>query len=123
MCFSLLKNYKIPIFNAAIAIKTILSVKQFLRNFVIALSKCPFLIIKPITEFVFRFPNVGDFTKTLYFNRQRTFSESQVKGPFGILKLSWQAFVVKVVAVLIESQIKHIFFLKWFTSATPVKFG
>ena len=27
MCFALLKNYKLPIFNAAMAIKTIVSVK------------------------------------------------------------------------------------------------
>ena len=40
MCFALLKNYKIPIFNAAMAIKTIVSVKQFLRNFPITFSKC-----------------------------------------------------------------------------------
>ena len=70
MCFALLKNYKIPIFNAAMAIKTIVSVKQFLRNFPITFSKRSmfiFIIIKPITKFGFRFPNVGYFTTNFTF--------------------------------------------------------
>ena len=70
MCFALLKNYKIPIFNAAMAIKTIVSVKQFLRNFPITFSKRSmfiFIIIKTITKFGFRFPNVGYFTTNFTF--------------------------------------------------------
>ena len=70
MCFALLKNYKIPIFNAAMAIKTKVSVKQFLRNFPITFSKRSmfiFIIIKPITKFGFRFPNVGYFTTNFTF--------------------------------------------------------
>ena len=61
MCFALLKKYKIPIFNAAMDIKTIVSAKYFLRNFSITLSKCSmfaFIIISPITKFGFCFPNV-----------------------------------------------------------------
>ena len=70
MCFALLKNYKIPIFNAAMDIKTIVSVKQFLRNFPITFSKRSmfiFIIIKTITKFGFRFPNVGYFTTNFTF--------------------------------------------------------
>ena len=45
MCFALLKNYKIPIFNAAMT----------------------FIIIKPIAKLDFRFPNLGDFTTNFTF--------------------------------------------------------
>ena len=79
MCFALLKNYKIPILNDAMTIKTIVSVKQFLRNFLITFSKLSmftFIIIKPITKFDFRFPNVGDFTTNCSF--------SQIENSFGI---------------------------------------
>ena len=75
-CSSLLKNYKIPIFNAAMAIKTIVSVKQFLRNFPITFSKrsmFTFIIIKPITKFGFRFPNLGDFTTNFTFEQIENF--------------------------------------------------
>ena len=70
MCFALLINYKIPIFNAAMAIKTIANVNQFLRNFSITFSKRSkfiFIIIKPITKFGFHFLNVGNFTTNITF--------------------------------------------------------
>ena len=69
MCSALLKNYEIPIFNAAMTIKTIVSVKYFQSNLPIIFSKrsmFAFIIIKPITKFSFRFPNVVDSTTNFY---------------------------------------------------------
>ena len=94
MCFALFQNYKIPFINAAMAIETIVSVKQFLRNFPTTLSKCSmftFIIIKLITKFGFRFPNEGDYKRgpqSLHFIRKRTFQESHVKGLLRILIVS-----------------------------------
>ena len=116
MWFALLKNYKIPIFNAAMAIETVVCVKQFMRNFPITLSKSSmfsFRIIKPISKIGFR----------LHFNRQRTFSRLHVKGALLILKVFWQIFIVKVIAVLIGSKTKHVFLPTWFTSSALVNFG
>ena len=53
MCFALLKIYKILIFNTAVAIETIVSVKKFLRSFSIALPKrsmFTFTIIKHVSN-------------------------------------------------------------------------
>ena len=80
MCFAFLKNCKIPIFIAAMVIETIVSVKQFLRNLPIILSKCSmftFIMIKPITKFDFRFSKVGDYTTNFTF--------SQIENFFGII--------------------------------------
>ena len=76
ICFAFLKNYKISIFNAAMTIKTIVSVRQLLRNFLITFSKrsmFTFIIIKPITKFGFRFPNVGDFATNFTFSQIELF--------------------------------------------------
>ena len=61
---------KIPILNVAVAIEAMVSVKKFLRNFPITFSKrsvFTFIVIKPITKFGFRFPNVGNFTTNFTF--------------------------------------------------------
>ena len=70
MSFALLKNYEIPIFNAALAIQTIVTVIEFLRNLQITLTKCSmltFVIIKPVMKFGFCFYSVGTFTTNLTF--------------------------------------------------------
>ena len=66
MCFVLLTNYTIPIFNATVLIKAIVIGKQFWSNFSITLYKrsvyfydINFISIKPITNLVFAVPTYG----------------------------------------------------------------
>lgn len=72
LCFALLKNFKMQIFNAVEAIKGTVNVKQFLMKFSITLSErfiLTFMIIKAITKFDFGFSNVGTSPQTLCFNK------------------------------------------------------
>ena len=70
MCFTLFKYYKISIINSTMATQTIVSVKTFLRNFLVTLSECSmftFTIVEPIPKFCFYFPNVWNFTTNFAF--------------------------------------------------------
>ena len=60
-----------------------------------------FVIVKSVAKFGFCFPNKGNLTNK-HFNNYSTFSESQFKGPFWILNVSWHASVVNAVVILIE---------------------
>ena len=42
MCFTLFKNHKISIFNCTVAVKTIVTMKTFLGNFLVTFSDCFF---------------------------------------------------------------------------------
>lgn len=68
MYFTLLKNKKKPVFNCTVAIKTIVSLKTYLRSFRVTLSKCSMFtptVTELVTEFDFCFWNVGKVTPKL----------------------------------------------------------
>ena len=51
MCFTLFKKQKFPIINSTVSIETIMSMKTFLRNFLVIFSECSmftFVIVEPI---------------------------------------------------------------------------
>ena len=65
ICFTLFKNHKISIINYTVAIETIVSVKTYLRNFLVTFSECSmftFVIVKAVPKFGFCFPAVLNFT-------------------------------------------------------------
>ena len=64
------KNYRIAIINSTVATETILSMKTFLRNFLVTFSECSmftFVIVELVPKFGFCFPNVGNFTRDFAF--------------------------------------------------------
>ena len=70
MYLTVLKSNKIPIINSILAIKGIVNVKTFLRNFPVTLSKramITFITVEPVTKFGFCFPNVKGFTAAFTF--------------------------------------------------------
>ena len=102
---------KIPILNVAVAIEAMVSVKKFLRNFPITFSKrsvFTFIVIKPITKFGFRFPNVGNFTTNFTFQQIKNFFGITCKGTTTNFKIFVAGFRCKGLSS-IKSQIKQVF--------------
>ena len=63
------------------AIKTIVSVKAFMRNFLVTFPKCSmltFIVAEPVAKFGFYFPNVGKFTNVYILNVSSFFEYSAV---------------------------------------------
>ena len=70
MCFTLFKKHKMPIINSSVTIETIVSVKTFLKNFLVTFSECSmftFVIAEPVAKFGFCFPDEGNFATDFAF--------------------------------------------------------
>ena len=125
MFFTLLKNYKIPIINSTVAIETIVSVKTFLRNFLITFSKCSMftvVIVEPVAKFGFCFPNAGDSSR-LCISIGITFFGITIQEAFLNFKSFLACFCSKRCGSTYRITNQTSFFPTWFTSSTLVKFG
>ena len=70
ICFTLFKNHKIPIINSTLAIETKVSMKTFLKNFLVTFSECAiftFAIVEGAAKIGSSFSDVENFTTDFAF--------------------------------------------------------